>query len=461
MKRKILAALIAVMMVVTMLPLSVMAAEPVTTEAALRSAVATGGTVVLGADIELTNTFLKVADEVTIDLNGHTISGNFESDYGTVYVGTSGRLYVEDYSEAGTGAITSTKSYAIGNYGDVSIYKMTYSSANGSFSGGEGYAALYNFYYNDSTYGYADIYGGTFDEIWNCGEVDVSDVEIGIFDNSGGLTLFGGTVIDTLIDRNGEDALGEGTSYINFDRTNIASPDVIKNAEDENGKSVDVYEKYKADKYAVRFEVDGGNGTVPTDLFVTPGKKYGTLPTVTKDGYTFDGWFIRVDTTAEDLKEPLPFALTLAEDDTADTSEPVYEYVRVDEDDIVKIEYGMLNYDSEAGETTSDPYIVLKAFWNEVVEEETKPEPKFDMPRLNLRSIVIDTTEGGKTNVASGRCYGALGSTHRLTLTPDEGYEIGEVLVNGKAVEANKNGKISFVVKGNTYVEVEFVEIED
>jgi hypothetical protein len=90
-----------------------------------------------------------------------------------------------------------------------------------------------------------------------------------------------------------------------------------------------------------------------------------------------------------------------------------------------------------------------------------KPAPKFDMPRLNLRSIVIDTTEGGKTDVSKGRCYGALGSTHRLALTPDEGYEIGEVLVNGKPVEVSKKGNISFVVKGNTYVEVEFVEIED
>ncbi len=91
---------------------------------------------------------------------------------------------------------------------------------------------------------------------------------------------------------------------------------------------------------------------------------------------------------------------------------------------------------------------------------ELKPEPKFDMPKLNLRSIVIDTTEGGKTGVASGRCYGALGSTYRLAVTPDEGFEVDEVLVNGKAVEA-KNGKISFVVKGNTYVEVSFAEIED
>ncbi len=91
-----------------------------------------------------------------------------------------------------------------------------------------------------------------------------------------------------------------------------------------------------------------------------------------------------------------------------------------------------------------------------------KPEPKFDTPIFpNLRNIVIDTTEGGKTSVASDRAFAALGSTYHLTLTPEEGYEIGEVLVNGKAIEANKNNKISFVVKANTYVEVEFVEIED
>ncbi|MBR5313571.1 MAG: InlB B-repeat-containing protein, partial [Clostridia bacterium] len=114
--------------------------------------------------------------------------------------------------------------------------------------------------------------------------------------------------------------------------------------------------------------------------------------------------------------------------------------------------------------------ILITGYWSfteKVEEPETeeepkpeKPEPKFDMPKLNLRSIVIDTTEGGKTSVASGRCYGALGSTYRLAITPDEGFEIDEVLVNGKPAEVNKNNKASFVVKGNTYVEVSFVEIE-
>lgn len=177
---------------------------------------------------------------------------------------------------------------------------------------------------------------------------------------------------------------------------------------------------YWTKNYTVSF--DANDGDVDTESkSVAYGLKYGELPEPEKTGFEFMGWY--------------------------------YEDELVGAEDLVAVERDHM----------------LVAQWKELTSEpkpeepapEEKPEPKFDMPRLNLRSIVIDITEGGKTNVASGRCYGALGSTHRLTLTPDEGYEIGEVLVNGKPVEANKNGKISFVVKGNTYVEVEFVEIED
>jgi hypothetical protein len=73
---------------------------------------------------------------------------------------------------------------------------------------------------------------------------------------------------------------------------------------------------------------------------------------------------------------------------------------------------------------------------------------------------VIDTTEGGKTGVGSGKATAAVGSTYRLTVTPDEGYEIDEVLVNGKEAKVSKDNKVRFVVKANTHVEVSFVEIE-
>lgn len=221
--------------------------------------------------------------------------------------------------------------------------------------------------------------------------------------------------------------------------------------------------------YDVRFDLNGGtlvSGEL-TGKTITTATPYGELPVVEKEGYTFIGWSIRFDPNygekepEGDVAEASGFAVLFGEGDFTiegeETKEYAYTSYCIDEDDIVSITPAMCEF------VGNNAVVVLRAEWEEVEEEPKpeKPEPKFDMPRLNLRSIVIDTTEGGKTNVASGRCYGALGSTHRLTLTPDEGYEIGEVLVNGKPVEVSKKGNISFVVKGNTYVEVEFVEIED
>lgn len=50
----------------------------ITTEEALRTALEKGGEVTLGGDITLTS-YLSIDKEVTLDLNGHTISGEFSS----------------------------------------------------------------------------------------------------------------------------------------------------------------------------------------------------------------------------------------------------------------------------------------------------------------------------------------------------------------------------------------------
>lgn len=433
MKRKIFAALVAVIMVVTMLPLSVMADDiTVTTKDQLVAAVATdNASILLGADIEL-DAKLTISKYITIDLNGHTISGNFYDSLGTVYVGPTGNLIIKDSSEAGTGAITSTETYAIGNYGYVTIFAGTFSSTGTYEEDSETYSypALYNFYYNDTTYGKATIKRGNFSEIWNCGELDIIDyAKIGVLDNSGNVTLHSGS-IETLIARDGKDTGGTADAEVKiFGGTitnTVANTDAEKNTIDR--KSIKVF-----------FDAGGGTFVGSSDpVTLTAGEPCPELPVVTKEGYDFKGWWIYYQNKFYAMWITAGYVLDLPAnmfDDGSTEFEAVASW-------------------KKKPESTPDPEPKPEP-------KPEKPAPKFDMPRLNLRSIVIDTTEGGKTNVASGRCYGALGSTHRLTLTPDEGYEIGEVLVNGKPVEANKNGKISFVVKGNTYVEVEFVEIED
>ena len=106
-------------------------------QSAINSA-AVGETVILTDDIIL-NSRITVSNVVTIDLNGHTITGNINDSYGAIYVGTKGILTIKDNSSGQTGGIINTVGNAVGNYGIVDIY-------GGTFVGSY---ALYNFYYNN------------------------------------------------------------------------------------------------------------------------------------------------------------------------------------------------------------------------------------------------------------------------------------------------------------------------
>ena len=159
---------------------------------ALQSAidkVAVGETVVLTEDIVLTSR-VTVSNVVTVDLNGHTITGNID-DYGAIYVGTKGILTITDNSIKKTGCIVNTVGNAIGNYGIVNVY-------GGTFTGNY---ALYNFYYNDSVYGTSVIYDGIFKSadgtspaVANCGDLTVNGGTIGLLDTTNVLNVTGGTV---------------------------------------------------------------------------------------------------------------------------------------------------------------------------------------------------------------------------------------------------------------------------
>ena len=55
-------------------------------------------------------------------------------------------------------------------------------------------------------------------------------------------------------------------------------------------QAVTVTANFAPDTYTVSFNTEGGT-PAPGDITVTYGSTYGTLPTVTQDGYTFNGWF--------------------------------------------------------------------------------------------------------------------------------------------------------------------------
>lgn len=77
-------------------------------------------------------------------------------------------------------------------------------------------------------------------------------------------------------------ANGSGTSY-----TNSQS---VKNLTTSNGSTVTLYAQWRPNNYTLTFNPNGGSVS-PTSKSVAYGSQYGTLPTPTRTGYTFTGWF--------------------------------------------------------------------------------------------------------------------------------------------------------------------------
>lgn len=449
MKRKLFAALLAVMMVFAIVPVSVSAApvEVSTAAGLVENAALEDAIIVLTADIELTET-LMVTKVLSIDLNGHTISGNFESERGTVYVGVNGELHLSDSSEAGTGKITSSKSYAIGNYGEVNIYGGTYEST------AEDCAALYNFFYDGNTYGLTDIYAGTFSEIWNCGEIYIEGADIGTLDNSGYVELWHDISIDLFIDREGvADGYESMIDYIFIYCADI----VIKKAIDEEGNEIDFEKKY-APEFLVELELDGGTCEIPENLSVALCDDFDALPTPTKEGFVFKGWAIKCD---PNNTQPEPCLLTVNEEETPVEEETGITYLPISEmnnaahltKEMVYIEY------NENDEIT---YIVLKALWEEEPVIEVKPEeivPVFENPLPFVYGVQVETTEGGKTDTTS-KFVIAKGASRTIKLIPEEGYEVAEVRINNIPVEVKNNTVSIRGARSNYLVKVTFAEVE-
>ena len=71
----------------------------------------------------------------------------------------------------------------------------------------------------------------------------------------------------------------------------------------------------------------------------------------------------------------------------------------------------------------------------------------------------VEDPEHGTITVEPEKDEYTKGEEVTLTITPDEGYEIGEVLVNGEPVEVGEDGTIKITVDGETSVSVTFNEV--
>ena len=195
MSKKLISMLTVMAMMFTLI-LPAMAAENVGFD--LAQAIENAGSgeqIGLLSDVVLTEK-LTIGKDISINLNGHNITADFEDDYGAIYVRPGANLFL-----SGEGKVSSTKATTIGNYGYVIINRSTVECAD------EDYAALYNFYYNGTPFGTAVISGDADinGNVWNCGSLEVDGAEIDCLDNSGDLTIINAN-IGQLYGRDGSDA---------------------------------------------------------------------------------------------------------------------------------------------------------------------------------------------------------------------------------------------------------------
>lgn len=76
---------------------------------------------------------------------------------------------------------------------------------------------------------------------------------------------------------------GSGTSYTNGQS--------VKNLTSTNGATVNLYAKWTINSYKATFNSNGGTTPNPSTITKNYGAQLGTLPTTSRTGYTFKGWF--------------------------------------------------------------------------------------------------------------------------------------------------------------------------
>ena len=165
-----------------------------------------GDTIKLLAGVTI-NSRLDIAMNVTIDLNGQTISEKVEDQFGAIYVKKGATLTIADSTT--DGAITTDGGIVIGNYGTVIVNSGTIAAGDDA----EADVSIYNFYYQADYYGTTTVNGGTVARIWNCGVATLAGGEVTDVDNSGAMTITDATVTNVIL-RNGADAAevpGAGT----------------------------------------------------------------------------------------------------------------------------------------------------------------------------------------------------------------------------------------------------------
>lgn len=252
----------------------------ITTKAALQDALArSDATVKLAGNIDVAG-ILTVSRTVTLDLNGYTLKNTVPGNL--IHIKDGGNLTITDTSVAGTGTM-------IGAQGRNGYPGGIYVSESSALTMNAGKLV------GTSTY-----QGGTLRVLgsftMNGGSIEATSSQSVSITRDGLFTMTGGTITaDVLLGDdatmyadggtiNGKVTLGnysgtkitrhEGKGYTTFNGTVWVG---------NNATVEDIA------KLTVTFDSAGGSAVAPVK--VLKGQPLGTLPTPTKDGHTFSGWY--------------------------------------------------------------------------------------------------------------------------------------------------------------------------
>lgn len=263
---------------------------------------------------------------------------------------------------------------------------------------------------------------------------------------------------------------GSGTSYTDEQE--------VKNLTDTDGGTVTLYAQWKPSTYAVALHPN--EGTIATGKAVTQ-YTYGTgaaLPTaedITRDGYAFKGWY-------EDSSfSGSPVAKITAADTGAKTYYAKWMKlwtVTVTAGDGGTVSGGGTFEESSTVTVTAVPDSGYRFFrWTEngaqVSTDESYAFPltgdrnltaEFARNSSGSSSYTITTPDAEHGTVAASPSRASSGTTVTITVTPDEGYELGELIVtdtNGDEVDLTRESATKYTFempRSRVTVAASFVE---
>ena len=157
---------------------------------------------------------LTLDKELTFRMNDYSITGAVEDAFGMIYVKKGAVVTFIG------GTIENTAGIAIGAYGGAIVGTNAIVKGNG--------AGVYTFYYAADYYGHA-VVRGEVNEIWNCGELVISEAGVvDYLDNSGYATIYG--TVNELVARDGSDApdVINGNMLIISDVAKVGTVEVLE-----------------------------------------------------------------------------------------------------------------------------------------------------------------------------------------------------------------------------------------